>query len=169
ARAEALLTKARRQADSQRDLHQRGATSPLERDLAIAEQAAAEAEVLGARIHVQRCVIAAPFGGRVAELRAQRWQFVREGEPILEIVDDRELEVEMVVPSALLAELRPGARFRAAIDETRKEYPVEVTRNAARIDPVSQTLKIFGRVTGRHPELLSGMSGTAILSPQASR
>jgi membrane fusion protein (multidrug efflux system) len=169
ARADALLLKARRQAESQRDLDQRGATSPLERDVALAELAAAEAEAAGARVPVTRCAIAAPFGGRVGEVRAQRWQFVREGEPILEIVDDREMEIEMIVASILLPDLRPGARFRVAIDEVRKEYAAEVTRTAARIDPVSQTVKIFARIVGRHPELLSGMSGTALLAPAPSR
>ncbi len=169
ARAEALLVKARRQAESQNDLDRRGATSPLERDVALAELAAAEAEAAGARVPVSRCAIAAPFGGRIGELRAQRWQFVREGEPILEIVDDRDMEIEMVVASAMLPELRPGARFRVAIDEVRKEYPAEITRTAARIDPVSQTVKVFARIVGRHPELLSGMSGTALLAPSTGR
>jgi len=136
-RAEAMLARAKRQADVQQLLD-------------------------------GRCAISAPFGGRVVELRAQRWQFVREGEPVVEILDDREIEVEMIVPSTMLATLRPGTQFRAAIEETRKEYPVEVSRIAARIDPVSQTVKIFGRIVGKFPELLSGMSGQAIL-PADSR
>lgn len=167
-RAEAMLARAKRQADVQQLLDRQGATSRLELDLALADVAAADAEAAAARIPVGRCAISAPFGGRVVELRAQRWQFVREGEPVVEILDDREIEVEMIVPSTMLATLRPGTQFRAAIEETRKEYPVEVSRIAARIDPVSQTVKIFGRIVGKFPELLSGMSGQAIL-PADSR
>lgn len=165
ARAEALLNRARRQADVQAQLDRQGATSKLEYDLALADVAAAEAEVTATRVPVGRCTIAAPFGGRVGELRVQRWQFAREGEPILEIIDDREMEVEMIVPSALIETMRPGTRFGAEIEETRKTYPVEIVRLAARIDPVSQTVKIFGRIVGRHPELLSGMSGRAVSAP----
>lgn len=166
ARADAMLNRARRQADVQAQLDRQGATSKLEYDLALADVAAAEAEVTAARVPVGRCVIAAPFGGRVGELRVQRWQFAREGEPILEIIDDRDMEVELIAPSAMIESLRPGTRFGAEIEETRKTYPAEIQRLAARIDPVSQTVKIFARIVGRHPELLSGMSGRAVPVPQ---
>jgi hypothetical protein len=33
------------------------------------------------------------------------------------------------------------------------------------VDPVSQTVKVAATISGRHPELMAGMSGKALLNP----
>jgi membrane fusion protein, multidrug efflux system len=141
-----------------------GSVSTLELESAAAQLAAAEAETAMMRTMVERCAIAAPFPGRVADMKVKRWQFVAEGQELIEILDDRDLEVEMIVPSRWLVWLKPGNRFTLEIEETGKHYTAEVTRLAARIDPVSQSIKVFGKVSSSGDELLSGMSGRAIFN-----
>lgn len=138
-----------------------GSNSGLEMETSAAQLAAAEAEVSMMRMLVERCAVVAPFPGRVVELKVKRHQFVSEGHELLEILDDREMEVEFVVPSRWLTWLKPGTAFVLRLDETGKDYPATVTRLAARIDPVSQSIKAFGTVTGSFPELVAGMSGNA--------
>ena len=168
----ARLDKAQAQAYGARKTHQvqakldkLGSNSGLELETAAAQLAAAEAEVAMMRTLVERCAIPAPFAGRVVELKVKRHQFVGEGHELLEILDDRELEVELAVPSRWLPWLKPGTPFALHIDETGKDYPAKVVRLAARIDPVSQSIKVFGTVAGAFPELLSGMSGSAKFDP----
>ena len=79
---------------------------------------------------VARCTIAAPWPGRVAERHVQRYQSVGEGQPLLDVLDDRTLEVEMIVPSTGLAWLKPGHRFELAIDETGERYAAELDGSA---------------------------------------
>jgi len=55
--------------------------------------------------------------------------------------------------------------FEVAIDETGKTYPARLNRTGARIDPVSQTIKVTGTIGGRFPELSAGMSGRVLLDP----
>jgi len=164
-RAEALRARASAQARAAQRLDRTGAASRLEVDTALADAAAAEAELRVARIAVARCAIDAPFAGRVAEVRVERHRYVAEGEPLLEILDDRELEVELLAPSRWLAWIAPGFRFEVAVDETGLRYPAEVARLAARVDPVSQSVALFARVVGEHPELVPGMSGVALIEP----
>ncbi|MBS0600407.1 MAG: efflux RND transporter periplasmic adaptor subunit, partial [Proteobacteria bacterium] len=38
-------------------------------------------------------------------------------------------------------------------------------RLGARVDPVSQSIKIYGRLLAAAPELLAGMSGKVVLQP----
>jgi membrane fusion protein, multidrug efflux system len=75
--------------------------------------------------------------------------------------------VELLVPSRWLAWLRPGGGFTVRLDETGREHPVGVKRLGVRIDPVSQTVKLFGRIEGQERDLLPGMAGIAVIMPPA--
>jgi hypothetical protein len=51
------------------------------------------------------------------------------------------------------------------IDETGKTYPAKVTRLGAKVDPVSQSVKVVAAIDGSFPELIAGMSGKIALTP----
>jgi hypothetical protein len=51
------------------------------------------------------------------------------------------------------------------IDETRRTYSARLTRIGARVDPVSQSVKVAATITGKPPELIAGMSGKVLLNP----
>ena len=120
-------------------------------------------------VALTKCVIAAPFSGRVAEQKAREQQYVQPGQPLLEIIDDSVLELEFIVPSRWLAWLKPGHVFRVAIDETGKSFPAKVQRIGARVDPVSQSVKLVAAIDGKFPELMAGMSGRVTMIPPAGR
>lgn len=96
-------------------------------------------------------------------------QFVQPGQPLLEILDDSVLELEFIVPSKWMAWVKPGYAFQVRIDETGRSYPAKVQRVGARVDPVSQSIKLSATIDGRFPELVSGMSGQVTLTPPAAR
>jgi membrane fusion protein (multidrug efflux system) len=60
-----------------------GSVSTLELEAAAAQLAAAEAETAMTRIMVERCVVTAPFPGRVAEMKVRRYEYVSEGKELL--------------------------------------------------------------------------------------
>ena len=68
------------------------------------------------------------------------------------------------MPSGWLRWLKSGYRFRVGIDETGKSYPAHVTRLGARVDPVSQSVKVTATIDGRFTELVAGMSGRVQIS-----
>lgn len=121
----------------------------------------AEADVNYMQASVRKCVISAPFNGRVAKRLVANYQYVNMGTPLLDVVDTNQLELQMIVPSRWLAWLKPGQSFKVVIDELGKSYDAKVTQIGARIDPVSQTLLITGKIQTAAPELLAGMSGWA--------
>jgi RND family efflux transporter MFP subunit len=131
----------------------------LELDLSKTAVQRAQAEVNLHRAMLEKCSIHAPYGGRVAEQKVREQQFVQAGQPLLDLIDDSVLELEFIVPSRWLAWIKPGEGFKIAIDETGRSYPARFTRIGARIDPVSQSVKVNAAIEGRHPELVSGMSG----------
>lgn len=137
----------------------------LENDLALAERDKARAKVDASAAVLGKCGVPAPFDGRVVEQKVRAQQFVQPGQALLDILDDSVLELDFVVPSKWLVWLKPGHAFQVAIDETAKTYPVKLTRLGARIDPVSQSVKVTGAIGGHFPELAAGMSGKVLLSP----
>jgi RND family efflux transporter MFP subunit len=133
----------------------------LDVEEAEAKAKAGAAEVAYMQATVHKCVIAAPFDGRVVKRDASAQQFAEVGKPLLTIVDTGHLELKMIVPSKWLAWLKPGHPLTVKVDEVGKSYPASVARIGARVDPVTQTVDVIASLDGRTPELLPGMSGWA--------
>lgn len=160
-KAEAQLEEARAVHQVNTDLDEFRSVSTLELRVSAARQVAAEAEVGLARVMVERCTLAAPFSGKVVELHVEPHAYVAEGQELLVILDHRSLGVELIVPSRWLSWLEPGATFDLHVDEVDATYPAEVERIVPQVNPVSQSVKVFGSLQQQHPELVSGMSGVA--------
>jgi len=94
---------------------------------------------------------------------------VQLGQPLLDIIDDSVLELEFLLPSTWLSWLRVGGTFQVQIDETRKTYPARFIRIGARVDPVSQSIKVAAAIHGKFPELMAGMSGRVQIAPPAAQ
>ncbi len=139
----------------------------LELDLSKSAVGRAQAELNMHQVVLEKCSISAPFAGRVAEQKAREQQFVQPGQAMLDVLDDSVLELEFLVPSQWLRWLKVGSPFQVEIDETGRKYPARLIRKGARVDPVSQSIKVTGAVDGRFPELMTGMSGRVIANPPA--
>lgn len=103
----------------------------------------------------------APWSGRVVETKAHKHETVAPGQELLSIVDDSKLEIELIVPSKWLGWVTKETRFRLRVDETVNEYAAKVSQVGARVDPVSQTVRLTAVLEGKNKGLLVGMSGTA--------
>lgn len=139
--------------------------STLQIAVSKTEAEEAKADVRVAQAVLERCTIKAPFSGKVVEVTARSYQSVREGDPLLEIINEKDLEVEFIAPSRALPQLKSGNTFKVTLDETAKTYKAEIIRLGGRVDPVSQTIKVYGRIIKDSAELLPGMSGAIELTP----
>jgi membrane fusion protein, multidrug efflux system len=93
------------------------------------------------------------------------YESVAVGTPLLTILDDHELEVAMVVPAAWLGWLAPGKRFALSLDGSSRASRGELTRLGAQVDPVSQTLTVYGVVTEPTAGLMPGLTATVSFAP----
>ncbi|MGE0973146.1 efflux RND transporter periplasmic adaptor subunit (plasmid) [Klebsiella sp. WOUb02] len=134
-------------------------------DQARSAVAMAQAESGVNRAMLKRCHITAPFSGRVTETLVREWETVPEGKELLSVYDDSAFELEMIVPSRWLVWLKIGSPFSVMLDETGLDYPAQVSRISSAVEPVSQSVKVFGRITQGNEGLLPGMSGVARLVP----
>ncbi|MEO5352823.1 MAG: efflux RND transporter periplasmic adaptor subunit [Magnetococcus sp. XQGC-1] len=163
-RARATLDAAEAKSQVSDRLSRLQATSKLEERVAQAEAAQARAELAIIQVKINHCQVQAPFAGRVVSLSAQEHQFVKAGDPLMEILDEQSLEVVFLLPSRQLPQLAVGERFQVQIEETQRSYPAQIVAFGAMIDSVSQSVKVFGTIDGQFPDLLPGMSGTAKLA-----
>jgi RND family efflux transporter MFP subunit len=147
--------------DNNAELATYNAVATLQVEVSQAELHKAQANVEAAGAVVGGCAIRAPWNGRVVEALAHEHETVAPGKELLRILDDSALEVEVIVPSKWLAWLKAGTPFQFRVDETGKDYPAKVTQVGARVDPVSQTVRLTGQLNGAPKDLLAGMSGAA--------
>ena len=160
-KAQAKLNAAKKTHESNLQLQSYQSIGGLEVELSAADVQTASADVAIIRAELKRCQINAPFSGRVIEVLAHPHESVSEHQPLLAILNDKELELQLYIPSWWLSWLKTGDDFSIRIDETGKSYPAKVTRLGARVDPASQSLAITARIDGNYTELLAGMSGVA--------
>ncbi len=156
---EAKLSAAQSKLQINTQLAQYKNISDLDLVLSKADVQIQQAELIKIETTLAKCVINAPFNGIVTEKMAQAFQYVKEGEPLLELVDTRHLEIEMVIPSKWLSRLAVGTVFSVQLDEISTPIMARVNRHLASIDPVSQTIRVIGELLNPPANLLPGMSG----------
>ena len=164
-KAEAELEGAEQTLKSNLRLEQLNSVGQLELDLSKSASNKAKAEVGANKAVLAKCQVSAPFAGRIADQKVREQQYVQPGQALLDILDDSVLELEFLVPSLWLRWLKVGGSFEVQIDETRKTYPARFTRIGARVDPVSQSVKVAAAIHGKFPELMAGMSGKVLVTP----
>ena len=149
--------------ETSRVLIGRGAANRNDVEIAAArhDKARAETSAMGARL--APCRLLAPFDGAVSEISINAHELPTPNRSFLVIVGRNELEIEIIAPSALIRHLKAGDAFEFAIDETAQRHGARVQRLGGVVDPVSQTMKIFGRFEGTSGDVVPGMSGTARL------
>lgn len=167
ARAKAVLDGKRAVEVTKQRLRALGTSSIVEYQVAQADAEQAAADVKTAQTLVDACTVVAPFSGRVSSVQTQNYQYLQTGAPLLGIVGDSGLIIEMIVPSQWLEWLKPGTPFHIAIDETGQTWPASITRLSGKVDAVSRSIKVYGRIDKTATGLLPGMSGRAIFAPPA--
>lgn len=145
-------------------LYELGSRGALDVALAQAQLDGAQAEALMAEEMVNLCQLRAPFDGRVTQLEVKAQQHVPEGAPLLELAEAGPVVVEFMMPSSWLTLLKPGSSFQVRVDETGRLYPAELLRLGGKVDPLTQSIRVYARLSdpAAADELLPGMTGTVV-------
>lgn len=161
-KVDAELKAARAKLDNDRQLERSRSIGALEVMLSEVAVSRVQAEMRMAQINTERCVIQAPWTGRVVQRKAQEHEVAKLHQEVLSIVSTEQMEVMAVVPGQWVRSLRPGQVFEVRIDETGSRHNAEVVAMGSQVDAVSQTLTVRARIA-RDARLLPGMTGSAHL------
>lgn len=145
-----------------RHLLKRGAAGANDLAIAEAKLARAEAEADALEVRLAQCLIKAPFDGRVSDRPVDLFERPGANQPLLTIVKDGNLEIDLIVPSSWVVWLARDTPFTFSIDETGTRHQARIERIGAVVDPISRTLRVTGRLIGEAGVIRPGMSGSAI-------
>lgn len=145
-------------------LYNNGAAGRSEVLLAKAQSEKAQHDVVALKQRMKNCSISAPFDGRSVALHVRPMEMPPSDKPLMVIIDDSRLELELVVPSIWLGWLREDQTFTFQVEETGTAHQAKVERIGAEVDTVSQTVKVYGALLGDFKNTLSGMSGVAVFN-----
>lgn len=119
---------------------------------------------------IENSVIHAPFDGVVTARRTEVGQWVRIGDPIVDLLALEQLEIAVNVPEAYIGGMRLGQTAHATFPS------LDNLRVACRViamipegDPDSRTFPIRLQVDSAGGRLRPGMLATVMLSPSTSR
>lgn len=139
----------------------------LATESARARFALAEAQAASASDRLETATLKAPVSGVVSARHAQAGDRVDFGKPVLDIVDNRVLQLEASVEAQWLRELRVGR----AVVLTVSQLPGDtITGRIARInpsaDPATRQVRIYVDVPNRAGRLVGGLfvSGRAVVA-----
>lgn len=165
AHAKAVLAEKGQILSADHRMRELGTGSVLDYQVAAAQDQEASADVQGATAAVGHCLVKAPFAGRIGGVSARPYQYLSVGSPMINILEDRPLELQLIAPSQWLVWLKPGTGFSVKIGETGRTYQAKVVRLSGKVDAVSQSIKVYGRLVSPSSDLLAGMSGRATFNP----
>ncbi len=137
--------------------------SELEVSQAAAALDKAKAQLDLAKVQSGYCVIAAPYAGKVARLRAKPFESVAVGQPLVEIINPSRLKLQMHIPSKTAVTLKQGSALEVQVDETGKSYRARVRGMNGRVDAVGQSIEVEAKFEGSVSGLVPGMSGKVVL------
>lgn len=160
-KALAELESAQKILDVNRRLNQFNSVSELELALSESKVKIAQSEIKLRQAIVKRCTLKAPFNGKVVQRMARPYEFVAEGQPVIKILDNIHLRLQMFIPSQWSSHIHKGMTIKVTMDETGKSYTARISRMGSEVDAKSQTLEAWAVFKTAHPDLLAGMSGTA--------
>jgi membrane fusion protein, multidrug efflux system len=163
--ARAALSAARTMFDSTSRMFALKSVGQYDVDLAKTQVEKGSAELAIQEYDASNCRITAPFDGRVTEVKVNPHESVKAGDELIGVLDNRNLELEVLVPSTWLRWLRSGVGFSVTLDATGRAYRAEVDRLGATVDAASQSVQVFGRFLGKPKDVLSGMTGDVAFSP----
>jgi membrane fusion protein (multidrug efflux system) len=141
-----------------RKLHEGGASSQAELDLAEAKAKQTQSAIASLRAMIAKKTIHAPFDGRAGIRQVELGQVISPGSPIVSLQSVNPMYVEFQVPQQALADLRPQQKVDITVDTfPRQRWTGEVTTISPEVDPQTRNVRVRATVPNPDGRLTPGM------------
>lgn len=128
-------------------------------DLAKSQREQANAKHFLNKYNLNSCKVYAPFDGRVVKKIARIYEYIKTGDPVLKVINDKKLYAVIHLPSTEITSIKPDDKLAIFISETGKRYEVKIEEISADIDPRSRTFEVKAVIDNSEGKLRAGMSG----------
>lgn len=134
-------------------------TRPEEVAEAEARLAAAEAELTTARLNLGLCRIASPIDGTITQLSARQGMYVERTASLATIVDLAKVFMQIRIPSAYLAKVKPGAAVDVQVASLQdKTAQGRIARIGGEADPATGDVEALAEVANDSGLLRPGLA-----------
>ena len=162
AAAEAKLELTRMNLDRIRGLREQGINSQTEYDTSVAEQKQAEGVAGEIRATIDRKTISAPFSGVLGIRQVNLGQYLKSGDPIVQLQSHDPIYVNFDVPQQELVRVRVGGAVSVSAEGP---PPIELTGRITAIDSVvdesTRNVRVQATFENRQGRIRPGMFVTA--------
>jgi RND family efflux transporter MFP subunit len=139
-------------------------------EVANADVASAEAALNWSKERLARMTIAAPFNGRVIAKRTEMGQWLRQGDPVIELLDLDQIDARVDVPEQFVDRIVGNTQpVRVRIQATGEVIDAPVTAIVPDADPLSRLFPVRIRLSNEHGRLRPGMSIVGLVPTGASK
>jgi membrane fusion protein (multidrug efflux system) len=156
--AQARLQNARDRLARIEPLHAQGVASQQDFDNAKAEFDAASGAHEEIATRLGKHTIRAPFAGTIGLKQVNVGQYVKAGDPIVEITPSHALELHFAVPQQHVAAVEVGQRVEGVVGRCELRFEGAVTAIDPRVDPRTRMVGLRAGVTKSSGELVPGMA-----------
>lgn len=146
-------------------LNQRGLSTDEELAKAKMERNIVKAKIDALSLKIARSAIRAPFNGRVVQTLVEQHEWVKAGQPVVEVIDTDRLRVVANLPSMLAVKLVLGDQKKVRVRDLNQVVDVTLTSMTPAVDEQSNTVRTYWEVIGGAGKLLAGMKGELMLNP----
>jgi multidrug efflux pump subunit AcrA (membrane-fusion protein) len=134
-------------------------TRPEEIAEAEARLSAAKAELATATLNLQLCKIASPIDGIITQLAARQGMYVERTATLATIVDLSKVFMQVRIPSAYLAKVKPGAKVDVRVASLAdRTYHGTIARIGGQADPATGDVDALAEVTNEDGLLRPGLA-----------
>jgi len=159
---EAAVGAAELELEATRQLQTYNSATELQVSLRESAVSRAVADLAVQNTIIDRCIISAPFDGRISKIEVFEHQYVGEGQRIFEVIDDSTLKASFLAPSDWLGRISIGDEMVISVVETETEELIYVSQIGVRVDPISRSVRVEALLPETRNELLVGMSAQVI-------
>jgi membrane fusion protein, multidrug efflux system len=148
--------------DSSNELKSLDAISDVDLSKAETEHKKKLIELEKFEYEVTKCTVYAPHNGEVVGKSINNNEIVRIGDPLIHIMNNKDLKVKMYIPSIWLNKVNINSYFTLSLQEFGGKHAIQgkVIKIVRNVDPTSQSILIYGEIKNNEG-LFSGMSGVA--------
>jgi membrane fusion protein (multidrug efflux system) len=140
-------------------LNEKGLVPDEELEKAKMEKAVNNAQLKVMDTQIARSRIRSPFSGIVVARHVQPHEWVRPGQPVLELYDPGHLRVVADIPAEIAVKLKIGQEDMLFFSDIGKEVSAKLKLVFPQVDVRSNTRKVHWSVDSRKSGLLPGMKG----------
>jgi len=157
--ARAAYNASKKNYEKNKELLSYDATGKFDVEIAKATMEQALAEYSEQRAVANMCKIIAPYNGSVVSTFINTHETPQPSQPLIEIVNTKLMEVNLIIPSSFIEKLKIGDDFPFELDDIKNIETARIDRIGAIVDPISQTTEVIAVIENPSPKLRPGMGG----------